>query len=192
MKNEKQPGKIEQKLDQAELNELANERLKEKYENLEQRSPERSSAERTQESRHDALEQARSAEKQRRVEGKPDKAEAKRDTPPNSKAARREAFDAIMSEARTQMSPASRSFSKFIHSPVVERVSDATGKTVARPNAILAGSLTAFILVLGTYLVARHYGYPLSGAETMVAFAAGWVLGIVFDFLRLMITGRHN
>lgn len=97
-----------------------------------------------------------------------------------------------MNDVQTQMSPVERGFSKFIHVPAVEKASDVAGSTVARPNAILAGSLSAFILVLGVYLVARYYGYPLSGTETMVAFAAGWVLGVVFDFLRLMITGRHN
>lgn len=192
MNNEKQPGSSNERLNQPELDKIAGEVLKSKAEQLEQRSPERSSAERADESRHEALEQAQSAEKDRANESRPDRPETKRDTPPSSKAARKEAFDSIMSEVQSQMSPAERTFSKFIHAPAVEKVSDVTGKTIARPNAILAGSLTAFVLVLAVYLVARHYGYPLSGAETMVAFALGWVLGVVFDFLRLMVTGRHN
>lgn len=192
MNNEKQPSSnIEKQLDKVELDQIADERLRANAEKLEQRSPERSSAERANKSRHEALDQAKS-EKEARLEQKPDSTEVKHDTPPNSKAARKQAFDTIMQEVHAQMPPVQRTFSKFIHAPVVEKVSDVTGKTVARPNAILAGSVSAFVLVLAVYLVARHYGYPLSGAETMVAFVAGWLLGIVFDFLRLMITGRHN
>lgn len=192
MNNEKQPN-LENNLDKNELDRLADERLKAAAEQLESRSPERSSAEKADSSRHEALEQAKSSEKERRnSEKQPDRIESKPDLPVNSKAARKEAFGTIMTEVQSQMSPAERTFSKFIHAPVVEKVSDVTSKTIARPNAILAGSLTAFVLVLATYLIARHYGYPLSGAETMLAFAAGWVLGVLFDFLRLMITGRHN
>lgn len=192
MNQEKQPTNFENKLDQSELDRLADERLRDKSERLEKRSPERSAADRADKSRHEALEQAKSAEVKSQVERVDHKAERERELPPNSKAARKQAYDSIMREVQSQMSPAERNFSRFIHAPVVEKVSEATGKTIARPNAILAGSLSAFVLVLGVYLVARHYGYPLSGAETMVAFAAGWVLGILFDFLRLMVTGRHN
>lgn len=107
----------------------------------------------------------------------------------STRARRKDSFDTIMGQTREQMSPASRTFSKVIHNPAVERVSEAAGKTVARPNAILAGSVSAFIVVLGVYLTARYFGYPLSGFETIAAFIAGWVLGIVFDFFKAMITG---
>jgi len=40
------------------------------------------------------------------------------------------------------------------------------------------------------YLFARHYGYPLSGSETIAAFILGWVMGLLFDYLRVMITGK--
>lgn len=192
MSYEKQPGQIENRLDKKELSDIANERLREQHEHQELRSPEKSPSERA-EARHEALEQAQSQEKQTdKLERPTDSVETRPNLPPNSKAARKEAFNSIMTEVQSQMSPSERAFSKFIHAPAVEAVSDAASKTVARPNAILAGSLTAFVVVLTVYLVARYYGYPLSGAETMLAFAAGWFLGIVFDFLRLMITGRHN
>src|SRR5690606_6283914 len=104
---------------------------------------------------------------------------------------RAQAYDSIMTDARSHMTPAGRSFSKVIHNPVVESTSNVVGATIARPNAILAGSFMAFIVVLGVFLVARYYGYPLSGSESIVAFAGGWMLGIVFDYLRTMISGRH-
>lgn len=110
----------------------------------------------------------------------------------SSKASRAKAYDSIMLGVQEHLPARSRAFSKVIHNPVVERTSEVAGQTIARPNAVLGGSMMAFVVVLAVFLVARHYGYPLSGSETMVAFALGWVLGIIFDYLRVMITGRRS
>lgn len=110
---------------------------------------------------------------------------------PASKRERAASYDKTMQEVRSQMSAPSRAFSAFIHNPVVEKVSDAVGGTIARPNAILAGAGFAFLFTLAIYLVARFNGYPLSGTETIASFAAGWVLGLVFDYFRLLILGKR-
>lgn len=109
---------------------------------------------------------------------------------PASKRERQAAYDKTMREVRSQMSAPSRAFSNVIHNPVVEKISDAVGGTVARPNAILSGASFAFIFTLAIYLVAQHYGYPLSGTETIASFLSGWVLGLVFDYFRLLMFGK--
>ena len=96
-----------------------------------------------------------------------------------------------MKQLQSELKPSQRAFSKFIHNPVVEKTSDAVGSTVARPNAILAGAVTAFILVLAVYLIAKFYGYTLSGFETIGAFIVGWILGLLYDFFKVMITGKN-
>ncbi len=111
---------------------------------------------------------------------------------PRSKEGLDASFNITMKGARAHMSSPSRVFSKVIHNKAVERISDAVGTSVARPNAILSGSAAAFILTLSVYLVARFYGYPLSGFETIGAFILGWVLGNIFDYLRIMITGKKS
>lgn len=151
---------------------------------------ERKSPESEQAEEREAREQARrSAEHvpQQTEKRQQSPAERRKDTP--SKTERGEAYERLMTDARAHMSPTSRTFSKFIHNPVVEKTSDALGATVARPNALLAGSIMAFALTLAVYLVARHFGYPLSGFETIAAFIFGWVLGLVFDYFRAMATG---
>lgn len=181
---EQQQGLTEQ--ERAELEQLAAER---RNEQLEQRSPENQESSRG-EAAHEALEHARSAETEKRHDV-PATHHSEREKSTPSKKDRSAAYDTIMDETRSHMSPASRTFSKFIHTPAVERSSEAVGATVARPNAILAGSASAFIVVLAVYLIARYYGYPLSGTEAIAAFAFGWILGTVFDFLRVMITGKR-
>lgn len=100
-------------------------------------------------------------------------------------------FKKTMAEARSHMSPASKAFSSVIHNPVVEKTSEAVGATVARPNAILSGSLFALVFTTAVYLWANYAGYGLSGFETIAAFIVGWLVGIIFDYVRIMITGKQ-
>lgn len=116
--------------------------------------------------------------------------EKRRDTPAQRRAKAKASYKATMKETQAQLSAPSRTFSKVIHNPAVEKTSEVVGATVARPNAILAGSLTAFLFTLVIYVVARHYGYPLSGFETIAAFIVGWATGLLIDYLRVMITGK--
>ena len=97
-----------------------------------------------------------------------------------------------MKDVQAELTPASRTFSKVIHNKAVEKTSDVVGSTLARPNAILAGAVVAFIATLGVYLIAKNVGYTLSGFETIAAFIVGWVIGIVFDYLRVLVTGKPN
>lgn len=114
-------------------------------------------------------------------------AERRKDNP--TKVERKQAYERLMSGAQAHMSPASKTFSNFIHNPAIEKSSDAVGATIARPNALLAGSIAAFILPLTVYLIARYYGYSLSGLETIATFLLGWVIGLMFDYFRVMATG---
>ncbi len=108
-----------------------------------------------------------------------------------SKKQREKAFKSSIEDIRHEMSLSEKLTSKLIHSPVVEKTSDFVGSTIARPNAMLSGSITAFVCVTLFYFLAKHYGYQLSGFETIAAFIFGWVLGVVYDYLRLLI-GRKD
>lgn len=136
----------------------------------------------------EALQKERLDEKHEEVERPLSPAE--RRNGPLRKTQEEAVFKATMKEIHGQMSAPSRAFSKFIHNKVVERVSEVTGATVARPDAILSGAVCAFVLTIGVYLVAKNLGYPLSGFETIGAFILGWALGVIFDFLKVMVTGR--
>lgn len=162
-------------------------------EKLEQRSErESASVERAQdearEQLSEALEQAESQQASQEQKREPEK---RRDL--LTKADRQASFDNTMKVVQSQLSTPSRAFSKVIHNPAVEKVSEAAGKTVARPNAILAGSIAAFVFTLAIYTLAKINGYPLSGAETIATFFGGWVIGIVIDILRVTISkNRHT
>ncbi|RYZ78823.1 MAG: hypothetical protein EOP04_28955 [Proteobacteria bacterium] len=102
------------------------------------------------------------------------------------------AFDKQMSSVQQEMNPSERRFSKIIHKKSIEKTSDALGASIARPNALLAGSISAFVLVTVLYLIAKHYGYRLSGFETIAAFILGWVIGMIYDYVKLLISGNRQ
>ena len=129
------------------------------------------------------------AEHRQRETREQQRAERQRQASP---AAQQERFDKTMAAVQSQLSPSSRAFSKVIHNPTIEKASEVTGNTVARPNALLSGAIAAFVLTLAIYLIARFNGYPLSGAESIAAFALGWLCGLAFDFVRMMMLGRRN
>lgn len=140
-------------------------------------------------SKHEALEAAEKVEKRKEKDASP--AEKRKERKVNTASSRKAEFNKIMKHSRTNMSAPSRAFSKLIHIEPIEKASEAIGSTVARPNAILSGSVFALVLTAGVYLWAKEVGYPLSGFETIGAFIIGWLAGIIFDFTRIMITGKR-
>jgi hypothetical protein len=106
-------------------------------------------------------------------------------------AERDKSYKQTLSDIQSQMSGPSRSFSKIIHNKTVEKVSDVVGSTIARPNAVLAGAICAFVVVLGLYVHARYSGYALRGSETIAAFVIGWLLGMLFDLLRGLFRSKR-
>lgn len=99
-------------------------------------------------------------------------------------------YKQTMKQVQNELPTSSRAFSKVIHNKAVEKASDAVGNTIARPNAMLAGAVAAFILTLITYTIAKTIGYKLSGFETIGSFILGWIIGIIYDYLRVLFTGR--
>ncbi len=182
------------------ITEQSNENLKtpevsaEQYERLAEQlesNAEKSKMENAEKKAETALVEAR----EKAAEAKKETVERKRSTSPTprrgiSKKERDASFDHRMKNVRAELSAPERAFSKFIHAKPVEKISDVVGSTIARPNAILSGAVVAFVAVLAVYLVAKNFGYPLSGFETIAAFIAGWIAGLLYDFLKVMITGK--
>jgi hypothetical protein len=169
----------------AEQYEKAEKNIEAKSENLE--SNEKSA----EKARVEALETAISVEK-----GSAEKKNKSGDSPAPrrrggiSKHEKAASYKKRMKQIQDELPAPERMFSKLIHNPVVEKVSAVAGATIARPNAILSGAVVAFFLVLAVYLVAKNLGYPLSGFESIGAFIIGWVIGVLYDYFRIMVTGK--
>lgn len=139
----------------------------------------------------EALESAISVEAGGKEKAKPRESGSSRRGPINKKQ-RDASFKRTMKQVQDELPVGSRVFSKFIHNKVVEKTSEVIGSTIARPNAMLAGAVMAFVLTLVMYTVAKTIGYTLSGFETIGAFVIGWIMGVLFDYLRVLITGKKS
>jgi hypothetical protein len=106
------------------------------------------------------------------------------------KKARKKSLESTIKQVQVELEPSKRLISKFIHNRFVEIVSDFLAATLARPNAILAGSVVSFVLTLSVYVISKTIGYEISGFETIAAFILGWIIGILYDYLHLLITGK--
>jgi hypothetical protein len=167
------------------------EALRQKHEKAGELSPE-SGETSSERARVEAMENAISIEKKSLSK------ETATSTPPATRrgAINKKELDATykrtMKQVQSELSTPSRAFSKVIHAKAVEKTSDALESTVARPNAMLAGAIGAFVATLAIYLIAKSYGYRLSGFETIAGFILGWIVGLLFDFFRVMITGKRS
>jgi len=145
---------------------------------------------RAERARKEALESAVSVES-----GGNEKAEKHNNNPrrgPISKKQREKSFSQTMHHVQNELPVLNRTFSKVIHNKYIEKTSDIVGSSVARPNAMLAGAFMAFLLTLVIYTTAKTFGYTLSGFETIASFAFGWVLGVVYDYLKVLFTGKKS
>lgn len=182
----------DRELNRDSLERQAQARREQLHEQVERRAEaSREKAPDAHEAKKEAHEAAKAAEKERKINEKQiAPAERRKERLVRNKKTLDASFNREMKEVRSHMSAPSRTFSKVIHNKAVDRTSEALGNTVARPNAILAGSLTALILTACLYTWAKYNGYPLSGFETIGAFIIGWLIGIIVDFVRITVTGR--
>ncbi len=101
-------------------------------------------------------------------------------------------FKSQLQRAQEEMTTSERLLSKIIHTKAVEKSSDFIGSTIARPNAMLSGSIAAFAGITVIYFLSKYYGFQLSGFETIATFIIGWILGVLYDYFSVMIRGHKR
>ncbi len=81
-----------------------------------------------------------------------------------------------------QLPRSQRAFSKFIHRPVVEAVSEVSAKTVARPSGLFGGGLCALIGSSILVWMSRHYGFYYNFFVFIALVLAGFILGVLLEW----------
>jgi hypothetical protein len=107
--------------------------------------------------------------------------EATQDTPGMQRELKQVAYTRGMERIRSNLSAPERAFSKLVHNPAVDAVSNGVGRTLARPSGILAGALAA--LIGSTLLVyfSRHYGFTYNYLIFVLLYIGGYALGLVIE-----------
>lgn len=86
-------------------------------------------------------------------------------------------------QIQKRMSAPSRAFSKVIHNPVIDKASEVSGKTLARPSGVLGGGIAVVLGLSVSYYSARNAGFELSGSEFIWLLIVGFVLGIIIEWI---------
>jgi hypothetical protein len=80
-----------------------------------------------------------------------------------------------------QLPASERTFSRVIHQPAVETLSDVVGGSLARPSGLLFAGLCSIISSLIILYICRHYGYEYNFLIGLVFMAGGFVLGLLLE-----------
>lgn len=96
----------------------------------------------------------------------------------------------ILHQARSHMNRPARIFSQFIHLRPIEIISDLLAATLFRPLPLLFAGLMAAALPLAIWIIAKYFGYNLSGTESIIAFIFGWLTGVIVDYTKILATGK--
>lgn len=97
-----------------------------------------------------------------------------------------------LQQARSHMSLPAQIFSRFIHLRPIEIISDLLAMTLFRPLPLVFAAASAALLPLVIWLIAKHFGYSLSGTESIIAFIFGWLVGVIVDYTKILITGKST
>lgn len=96
---------------------------------------------------------------------------------------KRQKLDHTFTQVRKHLSAPNRAFSKVIHQPAIESISNATGKTIARPSGVLGGAIMAFIGSSAFLWAAKHYGFSYNYLLFVIFFVGGFVVGMALELL---------
>lgn len=105
------------------------------------------------------------------------------DIPGVQQSMKNRAYKRELSKIQTKLPPASRRFSKIIHNPTVEAISNVGAQTIARPSGLLGGSICAFIGSLILYVMTKQYGFKYNYLMMFLLFVGGFAIGAVIELL---------
>jgi len=99
-------------------------------------------------------------------------------------------FQRVLTRTRKKLSKPERTLSGVIHQPVVDGLSRAGEKTIARPSGLLAGGICALLGSTIMLYMARHYGFRYNLFIFIVLFVGGFFLGLLLELVFRL--GRHS
>ncbi len=102
---------------------------------------------------------------------------------PKTERERRTVYNSEIKKIQKDMPAVQRVFSKLIHTNSVEKISDATQKTIFRPSAIIAGSAVGLTLGILVYIIAVINNYSLGNLEILSFAVLGALIGLVLEYI---------
>ncbi len=91
------------------------------------------------------------------------------------------AYRQTVRSTQRKLKPSQRAFSKVVHQPIVESISDAAEGTIARPSGLLFAGLLSVVSSLAVLYICRHYGYEYNFMIGLACLALGFVVGLLLE-----------
>lgn len=101
-----------------------------------------------------------------------------------------DAYKRTIRKVQSQLPLPERVASRIIHQPVIDSVSTAAGKTVARPSGFFFGSLFALLGSSAFLYMTKHYGFRYNYAVLFMLFVGGFALGLIFELIVRVVFRR--
>lgn len=145
---------------------------------------------------HDQLEQIRRNIEAKAVSGH-EIAVGERETKPAShafgthKELKASSYKRTLQHIQSRLHGPEKAFSKTIHRPMVERVSNIGAQTVARPASIMTAGVITFLGSIGSLYFAKHYGFTYNYSWFILLFAGGYALGLVLELAGRLVKRRR-
>lgn len=102
------------------------------------------------------------------------------------------AYKHTLKRIQSRLNTPERVFSRVIHRPVVERLSNFGAKTVARPSGILGGGVAALTGSSVVLYLARRYGFEYNYFVFFALFIGGFVIGLVLEGVIRLFRKQHE
>jgi|ERR1035438_8103617 hypothetical protein len=107
--------------------------------------------------------------------------EEERPIMPANNELKRIALNNYLSQIRSNLSGSAKQFSKFIHQPKINAISEVTGKTIVRPTAILFAGIFMFlgssVYLYATYHTNAKYNFFVA----LFLFFGGFIAGLIIE-----------
>jgi hypothetical protein len=149
------------------------------------------SAEKSQDAKHETIDIDKTRERIEEIQnqtGSSSKTSPPEDTPSSraflpSLESATETLAKTLVAIRRNLTPSEKRFSKAIHDPIIETISEATAKTLARPYAILSGGVVACAGSSLYMYYTRHLRYRYNYFVPILLFFAGLIAGAAVEVL---------
>lgn len=102
------------------------------------------------------------------------------------------AYERTLGRIQHKLPKSARAFSKAIHAPLVDKVSEISTKTVARPSGLLGGSICAFLGSVIVLYYSKHYGFKYNYLLLFLLFVSGFVLGATLELVLWLVYYRRK
>lgn len=101
-------------------------------------------------------------------------------------------FNRTLVRVRKHLKAPDKILSKLIHNPFIDKASEATSRTVARPSGFLGGGIMALIGTSILLYLTKKYGYEFNYLAFLLLFATGFMVGLLLEIIVKLLRKKRS